>query len=294
VTDPALAERLGRCLGQKIAAWRPVTGGYSPARRWLIRCADGSSAFVKVATDALTARWLRAESVVYAGVRAPFMAAVRAWDDDGSAPMLVLEDLSGGVWQAPWTPERVGRVLATLRQVAAATAPAALPSLETRRRILSGWAVVARAPAAFLGLKLCSSAWLSRAVGALAAAEAEARLAGDDLVHLDVRSDNLCFLGERVVLVDWNWACRGNGAVDVAAWLPSLHLEGGPPPDAVLPGEPCLAAAISGYFASQAGRPPRTADETRIRALQLAQLRVALPWAVRALPLPALDAPDAA
>jgi hypothetical protein len=44
----------------------------------------------------------------------------------------------------------------------------------------------------------------------------------------------ICFLGERVVLVDWNWACRGHGAVDVAAWLPSLHLEGGPRPDTIL------------------------------------------------------------
>jgi thiamine kinase-like enzyme len=120
------------------------------------------------------------------------------------------------------------------------------------------------------------------------AAEAQAQLAGDNLVHFDVRSDNLCFVGDRVVLVDWNWACRGNSTVDIAAWLPSLHLEGGPLPETILPGEPCLAAAISGYFAARAGRPAQNSQEARVRALQFAQLRVALPWAVRALALPML------
>ena len=65
-------------------------------------------------------------------------------------------------------------------------------------------------------------AWLTDAIDTLVAAETNTPLAGDALVHLDVRSDNLCFVEERVVLVDWNWACRGNRKVDIAAWLPSL------------------------------------------------------------------------
>jgi thiamine kinase-like enzyme len=120
-------------------------------------------------------------------------------------------------------------------------------------------------------------------------AEAEAPLAGDDLLHFDVRSDNLCFVGDRVVLVDWNWACRGNRTVDVASWLPSLQVEGGPPPETILPRAPGLAAAISGYFAARAGRHAETSQDRAVRALQLGQLRAALPWAVRALALPALD-----
>jgi hypothetical protein len=232
--DRALRERVARCLGQPIARWQPIAGGYSGAARWLVTCADGSSAFVKGATDPLTATWLRREHRVYADVQASFLPALRAWDDDGFAPVLVLEDLTSAAWHAPWTAARIAQALDTLRQVAATPPPGALPSLETRRLVLSGWAHVARDPASFLRLRLGSAAWLARALGALVAAEARARLAGDDLVHLDVRSDNLCFLGERVVLVDWNWACRGHGAVDVAAWLPSLHLEGGPRPDTIL------------------------------------------------------------
>ena len=287
--DRALVAQVARCLGQPIARWRPVAGGYTAAARWVVKAADGSSAFVKGATDALTAAWLRQEYVVYAHVRAPFLPALRAWDDDGVHPLLVLEDLSGAVWHAPWTETRIAQVLDTLRQVAATTPPEALPSLEIRRPMLSGWADVARAPAAFLGLRLCTAAWLSHALDTLVAAEAHGRLAGDSLVHFDVRSDNLCFTGDRAVLVDWNWACRGHSTVDIAAWLPSLRLEGGPLPESILPGEPCLAAMISGYMAARAGLAAENAQLTRVRALQFAQLRVALPWVVRALGLPALD-----
>jgi len=147
---------------------------------------------------------------------------------------------------------------------------------------------VEREPQLFLRVCLCSAAWLGHCIKALMAAEASAELAGDDLVHGDVRSDNLCFFGKRVVLVDWNWACRGNGIIDVAGWLPSLHLEGGPLPEAILPEQPHLAAVISGYFAARAGLPVEQASP-QIRALQRAQLQVALAWAVRALGLPPLE-----
>jgi Ser/Thr protein kinase RdoA (MazF antagonist) len=243
--------------------------------------------FVKGATDAPTAAWLRTEHLVYSQGPASFLPAMLGWDDDGTHPFLVLEDLSAGAWQVPWTLSRVTQVLDTLGQVAATRTLAGLRALEDQRAVLSGWARVQQAPAPFLRLGLCSAAWLARSIDALVAAEAVAPLAGDDLVHGDVRSDNICFLGQRVVLVDWNWACRGNAAVDVAAWLPSLRLEGGPLPDTILPEHPSLAALISGYFAVHAGLPAEQASP-RIRALQLAQLRVALPWAGRSLGLPPL------
>jgi phosphotransferase family enzyme len=291
VTAPqeVLAERVARCLGQRLLAWRPVSRGYTTASRLIVTCADGTSVFVKGATDTRTATWLRTEYGVYSQVRASFLPAMRAWVDDGSSPFLVLEDLTEAVWQAPWTMARVSQVLATLRRVAATRAPACVPSLEERQSSLSGWARVEREPEPFLRLGLCSPAWLGHSIKALMAAEASAELAGDDLVHGDVRSDNLCFVGHRVVLVDWNWACRGNGIIDIAGWLPSLHLEGGPPPDTILPGQPHLAAVISGYFAARAGLPVAQASP-EIRALQRAQLQVALAWALRALGLPPLEA----
>jgi len=88
------------------------------------------------------------------------------------------------------------------------------------------------------------------------------------------------------VLIDWNFACLGNPMADVAAWLPSLHAEGGPAPDEILPdGAAEFAALLAGYFAAHAGR-PEISEAPHVRTLQLSQARTALPWAARALGLP--------
>ena len=79
---------------------------------------------------------------------------------------------------------------------------------------------------------------------------------GPDFLHMDVRSDNLCFTGDRVVFVDWNWAVRGPRDLDLACWLAALRLEGGPLPDEVTPGLGAYAAGISGFFAQKAPLPP--------------------------------------
>ena len=108
---------------------------------------------------------------------------------------------------------------------------------------------------------------------------------GEEVVHLDVRSDNLCRAARGIVLIDWNWACIGNGAVDTGFWLPSLQAEGGPLPDAILPNRPDIAACISGFFAARAGGPP-ILEAPHVRVVQLQQLNPALLWAVRELELP--------
>ncbi|MGH3031166.1 MAG: hypothetical protein ACRDNE_10445 [Gaiellaceae bacterium] len=71
----------------------------------------------------------------------------------------------------------------------------------------------------------------------------------------------------------------------MAAWLPSLEAEGGPPPEALLPEAPEAAAFMSGFFAARAGLPP-IPTAPHVREIQLAQLLTALPWAARALGLP--------
>lgn len=285
--EQALAERVARSLSQRLLAWRPITQGYTTAVCLIVTCADRRSVFVKGATDARTAEWLRREHAIYSHVRAPFLAAMHVWEDDGSKPFLVLEDLSKAVWRAPWTARRIMQVLDTLRQVAATSPPAGLESLEERRSHLAGWAKVRQDPGPFLRLRVCTADWLARTLDALVRAEAGVRLTGNGLVHCDVRSDNLCFINNRVVFVDWTWACRGNGDFDVAAWLPSLYLEGGPLPDTMLSEQPHFAALVSGYFAARAGLPVEQSASKR--ALQQAQLRAALPWAVRALGLPPFE-----
>jgi Ser/Thr protein kinase RdoA (MazF antagonist) len=136
-----------------------------------------------------------------------------------------------------------------------------------------------------LATDLCSRARLQDALPLLVEASDAAQLGGEELLHFDVRSDNLFFLDRRVVLVDWNHACVGPGHFDVAFWLPSLRLEGGPDPWDVLPEAGGLAAAVAGFFAARAGLSPPAGAPT-VREFQRRQAEIALPWAARELGLP--------
>jgi hypothetical protein len=253
--------------------------------RWRVVFADGSSAFVKASVNEDTAGFLRDEHRVYSALREEFLPQLLGWEDDGARPVLVLEDLTDSVWPPPWTRAGVEAVLATLERVAATPPPAGTPRLADALRSFSHWQGVADEPEPFLGLGLCSPEWLDAALPVLLAAAKEAELAGDALVHCDVRSDNLCLRDGAAVLFDWNWASVGNARIDVAFWLPSLVLEEGcVRPEDVLEDEPELAALVAGFFAALAGLPPPAGAPT-VRGFQLAQLEVALPWAARALGL---------
>jgi hypothetical protein len=281
---PALEQRLAEALGARVVSLALTEGrGYTHALRCLVDLSDGRRVFVKGAVDAMSGDWLRAEYKVYAGVEGSFLPQLIAFLAD-EPPILVLEDLSDAYWPPPWRPGDVDTVLAALDEISSIVPPEGVPPVAVfQEHLAHGWNQVAEDPEPFLGLGLCSRSWLDSAFPILRAAAERAPLEGGRLLHFDVRSDNICIADGRAILVDWNWACIGNPVFDLAAWLPSLHAEGGPAPDEVLPdGAAEFAALMAGYFAARAGlAPPPTAP--RVRTAQLAQLRVALPWAARAL-----------
>ena len=282
-----LSERVERVLGTPVVEWRRADGGYTPAERWVVQLADGRSVFVKAAVDDLTAGWLRTEQRVYGDLRAPFQPTLIGWQD-GPRPILVLEDMSAASWPPPWDEDRVEAVLDALAMVAATPAPSWLPPLDESAMDLRGWHDVAENPQPFLALALTGSAWLAAAIRELIGASEAFVPDGSQVLHLDVRSDNICIRDGHALLVDWNHAAVGNARLDVALWLPSLADEGGPQPHAVLPGAGPEAAVVSGYFAARAGR-AEIPTAPRVRAAQLAQLRQALPWVSRELGLPPLN-----
>lgn len=280
----AISRRVEAILDSRVVESKPVARGYTPAMRFVVRTADGRSAFVKAASNDDTARWLLAERRVYERIRGDFLPRMLGFDEAPS-PILVLEDLSAAHWPPPWTPCRVSALQAALERVHATTPPDGLVHVDVRGSILNGWSRVAADPTPFLSLGVVDRAWLDRCLPTLVRAEADAPSRGDAMLHFDVRSDNVCFDGDRAILVDWNWTCLGDARLDAAFFAASLAAEGGPSPDDFLPGEPALAAMTAGYFASQAGTPPPFPG-SRVRALQRTQLEHGLPWAIRALGLP--------
>jgi hypothetical protein len=283
------ASEVERAVGVEPVRWRaPAGSGYGiNTSRWLVELADGRKAFVKVALDELAQGWLRSEHHVYANVAGPFIPDLFGWLDDETT-LLVIDDLSAAHWPPPWPSYGVDSVLEALESVQATQPPPGLERLETLRESLDGWPRIAADPAPFLSLGLASAQWLGAALPTLSDAAAACELTGDAFLHLDVRSDNLCFRDGRVVLVDWNWAMVGNPLIDVVAWLPSLRLEGGPQPWDVVSDSRGLAALVAGFFTSLAGLPP-PATAPNVREIQRRQGEVALAWAARELGLPVVD-----
>jgi hypothetical protein len=284
-----LVEAVRAAAGHEPTSWERVTGGgYTPAERWIVTFEDATRSFAKFGSTELVAEWLRLEHRAYIDIDGPFMPGFTGWAD-GTRPVLLLEDLSAARWPPPWQPGDVDRVLETLGLVSATPCPAWATPVEFLE-FFDGWSRIAADPHPFLGLGLVGTAWLDGALGALVAAEAPGELHGDELLHLDVRSDNLCFREDQALLVDWNHVTRGNSLLDIAAWLPSLASEGGPLPEEVSPDAGIFAPGLAGYFCSRAAMPP-IPDAPRVRDVQLEQARTALPWAARWLGLPAPDGP---
>lgn len=278
-----LDERIERALGSRPVRYEPRGGGYSTADRFAVTLADGRRAFVKSSDAENLAGWIRREYEVYANLSGSFIPELLGWDDDGVRPVLALEDLSDADWTPHWDAQRVDAVRAALAELASSTPPPNTDDVRVTFASLWGrWEEVGVDPGPFLSVGLRDRAWLDRSLPTIVEAAARAPVAGDDVCHLDVRSDNICFRGSRAILVDWNWTSRANTEADMGAWLPSLYTEGGPAPWEVLPGAGDFAAWISGVWAAVAGLPPPP-TAPHVRVMQRAQLAVALDWIDRDL-----------
>lgn len=285
-----LAQRVGRLLGARPVAWEPRAAPWQPAgaveggnERFSVLLDDGRRVFVKAAQAAHTAAWLRREHEIYAHLRGSFIARLEGFEDDPLYPVLVLEDLSDADWEVRWDADRVARVRGALAELGGSEPPPnTRPVRDAFPVLFEGWRRVEADPGPFLSTGIRERRWLQHALPTLLAAAEAVPADGDDLLHLDVRSDNMCFREGTAILVDWNWCTTGCADLDVAAWLPSLALEGGPRPWKVLAGGGEYAAFLAGFLAAVVGLPPPATAPT-VRALQRSQLEVALEWCEREL-----------
>jgi hypothetical protein len=277
---------LEQATGSVPVRWEAVASrGYGRINaHWRVQLADGRRAFAKVALDELAAGWLRDEHRIYAAVSGSFLPALLGWYDEHTT-LLAIEDLGDAFWPPPWTDEQIAAVRTALAKLHAAPPPPGTPALESIRETFAGWPSVAGDTEPLLSTGLCAREWLEVALPVLLEAVGAVDLGGGALLHLDVRSDNLCFVGNEAKLVDWNLAHVGSPVVDEAFWLPSLRLEGGPEPWELLPETGGVSALVAGFFAARAGLLAPAGAPT-VREFQRRQAEIALPWAARELGLP--------
>ena len=180
--------------------------------------------------------------------------------------------VSDAQWPPPWDRRLVDLTLEALQAGRIDAAAAVGRGARSRGlRIFSGWSDDRRrsggrssgsdSPAASGSRPRCR-----RSI----AHERPPELAGEALLHFDVRSDNLCFVGRPLRARRLELVARGNALFDVAAWLPSLAAEGGPPPEDVRP-EASLFAPAHGGLLLLARAAPDHSRRAHASGSQLAQ-----------------------
>jgi hypothetical protein len=268
-------------LGEPVASAVSQPGGFSPGTADRIVTASGRRAFVKAVGAALNAEspgMHRAEARVAAalpaGVPAPVLLGVH---DDGEWVALVFEDVDGRHPHTPWRDDEVAAVLEALGRLAVpvtglpALAAGAAPDFE-------GWRSIAADPPESL------DPWIAANLDLLVELSDRglAALAGDRLVHGDLRADNLLIRPDgSVVVIDWPFGCAGPGWFDQLNLVLNVRLYGGTLADTVIDADPddltgCVAG-LAGMFTDRARRPAPPGLPT-LRRFQRDQADVMLAW----------------
>ncbi|HEY0719364.1 MAG TPA: phosphotransferase [Streptosporangiaceae bacterium] len=295
----AVRTAIGRVCGAPVAEAWTQPGGFSPGVAARVRCADGTRWFVKAASAGLnpdTPRLHRQEANVLAGLDELIAAGrlpvprLRGTAERGPWFALVLEDVAGRQPVLPWQDGELSLVLAALGHLAEALTPApasvrAPAVTDYLAADFTGWRTLAAAP-----VDDRIDPWSRARLPELAALEAtwDAHTAGSTLLHADLRADNLLLTGNSVMVVDWPHACRGAAFIDLVLFAPSVAMQGGPEPSALLaqarPGPavspPALAAvvcALAGYFTKRSLQPAPPGLPT-VRRFQAAQGEVTRRW----------------
>lgn len=190
------------------------TSGFTPGFASVLTCADGTRHFVKAASvvaQRAFADAYREEARKLRGLPPEVPAPRLLWVHDDDWVVLGFEYVDGRPPLRPWTDGDLAASSATAVEIARLLTPSPL-AVETAVEAFADW------PALWDRIDDPRAA----ETAALASRYAEV-VAGDTLVHCDIRDDNLLVRPDgSVVLCDWNWPVVG------AAWLDSLFLLIGP------------------------------------------------------------------
>ena len=293
----SVAASIEQIMGSPVVEARTQPGGFSPGVAARLRCADGTRWFVKaVAADANpdTPGIHRREAENLRALDQPAVAGdlpiarLRGVMDTDSWVALILDDVDGRNPTTPWVPDELARVLAAVDALGDVLTPApiAVPEFgEVFADELTGWRMLAEA-----GGDDRLDGWSRDNLDALAELEQTwpAHAAGETMLHSDLRADNMLLTEDRVVFVDWPYACRGAAFVDVVLLAPSVAMQGGPEPAELMAmtmagrsadrhAVTAVVCALAGYFTQRSLTPPPAGIPT-VRAFQAAQGQIARRW----------------
>jgi Phosphotransferase enzyme family len=294
---PAVRASIEDRLESTVVSAHSQEAGFSPALAARLLLADERRVFVKaIGPDALSGapggqgsyrREARIAAALPTSLAAP--ALIETWEAEGWV-ILCFEDIEGTNPALPWEDDELLRVLEALTLASAALTPSPVdaPAAATPGGS-DHWRQLASQPQSIALLQGLGH-WVRENLDLLVELEAssEAAAAGDTLAHFDLRADNIVLARRDVFFVDWPNARVGAPWLDLAYFLPSVAMQGGPLPDKMFWGHPLarfaqrrdvssVLAGLAGFMVHGATLPPPPGIPT-LRRFQLAQGQQAVRW----------------
>ncbi len=279
--DARVREMIEREVGASIVGWSVRSEGLTHALTGVATFRDGSKLFVKAAKDERSAEEIRREIALLSVLDAPFLPELRG-AVTGPMPLLLVEDLSSGHWPEPY-PQDLSSLSQALHELRRTPIPSslALPELEgPSEEICRGIVEHAAAVAPELG------PWLETCAGEIIDA-ALVPPGGRALVHADLWYSNLCFLENRVVIVDWSYARIGSPWFDTSTVNIDLVIEGRRPLPMQEAAKWAAAHLAWSLWSLARGPGPGISDADRWRLDNLELVDGAAWWIADELALPA-------
>ena len=283
-------------IGSPVVDAQSQLSGFSPGAAARLQTADGRRFFAKAVGPELNPDspfFHRREARVLTALPEIVPDAKLLWtyyEGDAGWILLLFEDIEGWHPAEPWQDDELSRVLDAIATLSSSLTPVpdSLAHLDRAESdtlfTFQWWRQVALKPPPLL------DAWSQRHLEVLIdlASRAPEAVAGESLVHSDIRADNVLLTPDRVVIVDWAHTRIGAGWVDLLCFFPSVAMQGGPDLEQLFVQHPlgesadpaavnAALAAITGYltYNEHQSEPPGLPG---LRAFQSAQAVEARRW----------------
>jgi aminoglycoside phosphotransferase (APT) family kinase protein len=220
-----------RKLGSPVVSSETQHGGFSPGMAAIVSCADEAEYFVKAVNadlNPVSPQMYRDEalfsSALPSGMPVPRLRHVH---DDGDWIALVFDAVNGKTPDLPWSAADVRSLMETIQTLAAVPLTGELAGLSSvPDRFEHSFGAYRRLAKTPHNLTSWERGNIERLVPA--AESALEFLAGDSLVHLDLRADNIVLAHDGdAYIVDWSWASAGASWLDKVCFLVNVATYGG-------------------------------------------------------------------
>lgn len=292
-----IREGIETWLGEPVGQAQSMPGGFSPGLAARLVTESGRRVFAKAVCrvpNGDAPKLHRRELRVAARLphNAPTPRLLWSFDEhegDGWV-VLVFDDVVGRPPAHPWDATELEQVIAALNELTADLTPSPIPASEIGG--IESWDVLFQDHwTCFEGDELpVPDPWVTRHIDKLTKAERHinAVVSGETLLHLDLRGDNMLLTDEGVVIVDWPHARVGAPWIDAVFFAPSVAMEGGLEPEALIARLDATRTAnpehltlgiigVAGFFTHHGALPP-VPGLPGLREFQEAQGAVARRW----------------